>query len=111
VEIIVGREGVVAQRKYYPASFVPRRKDVTHFYAGPRAVDRVPWDQVCASGWPTTAKEKRQRQAEVLVLDRVPAEYITGLHVRDRDLLTYLEEATRAEQRALPVRVVREWFS
>jgi hypothetical protein len=41
----------------------------------------------------------------------VPAEYITGLHVRDRDLLTYLEEATRAEQRALPVRVVREWFS
>jgi len=32
VEIIVGREGVVAQRKYYPASFVPRRRDVTHFY-------------------------------------------------------------------------------
>ena len=111
VEIAVGRDSVVVQRIYHPATFTPRRKDVTHFYAGPGALAHVPWDQVGASDWPKTAKEKRQRQAEALVLDRVPPEYITGLHVRDHDLLLYLQQVMQGVRRVLPVRVMREWFS
>jgi hypothetical protein len=111
VEIVVGRGGVGGQRTYHPPTFVPSRKDVTQFYAGPGALTHVPWDQVHATDWPKTAKEKRQRQAEALVLDRVPPEYITGLYVRDHGLLSSLEQVVQRAPRALPVRVMSEWFS
>lgn len=66
----------------------------TAFYASPAGLAYLDEDRVYAVWWTNTddpwlrREWKRQRQAEVLVPDRIPPEYIWGCYVRYKQMLT-----------------------
>lgn len=70
----------------------------TRFYPSPEGIAALDEDRVYAEWWTdpdmwTYYEKKRQRCAEVLVPDNIPAEYLTGAYVCHRDGVAICEEA------------------
>jgi hypothetical protein len=110
VEVTVAcQTGEASHRTYVPYRSAPARQ-MSGFYAGPEALDRIPWGDVDSEAWGSDGEKTRRKHAEALIPGRIPPTHFQRLHVRTADLQTRVAAILHEARMALPIRVTPEYY-